>query len=819
VRNVGQIDSSGKIVTVSNDTSAKFWSVPGKKCILTTVSHDDCVQDVSVLHENAVVTVGDDAKAVITQVSDGAELASYKFDSNIQTCSASNSNTFFVGDKSGTIYQLTFDSAAKKVQVVNEINDAHEDTIFGSYAHGGTFATASYDNTVKLWTSRLVLMHTFRGHTSWAMCVEYDDTYLVSGAADNTVRVYRMNDFKHVCTIRRQVTSGFGRIMCVAISKDSNIVVSGGDDQIISLHALPSGDFIAKYNIHMFIHGMTILSNGHLAVVGHSPHDVKVFKIDELPEGEPFDDSYVPPVPVPPQKQTSVMEEAFMTVLKKPDSLDIPFIEKIIQRKNINSAADLFCGHNLLLLAIRTKVLSRQDILKFKGNQWFFQDNLYYPASQLTNESGKMLYPIFHHAQDIGFIEDGHKFRMNHEERLITESQIERLEESVMELSRRMNRIEARVDNISVLMDSVEKQVERNTENFQNLFAAIKKKEKYMAYAGGAKIVLSLIPFVGNALANTAYEGANVALAAAFDSSMMELGAVGGMVGTDMIGAGVDISKGVMESVVRKKTKLSHAQVDLSNMAVAYFMVSAQGLATMDEQSQEKLKASIAKSDFKSIEKLRILLKTMMRENAAADDNIRRLDNGENLRTPTVSSRKPPVMPAVSRNNPESSAINYFRAKAAGLGTETIPFHDAWDALTQALITLRVRKEVSEEEFDEMFMDISEDDEVSEEDFLKVFRLVIKDVPIFVDEARIKREFSEVFRGKLRKDSGYARSARVMRVALEKMKAEGKLNGVKLMPESDIKFMFEEWDQDHNGKIDEREFVDAGLLIARGFAN
>jgi len=842
VRKVAQVDSSGKLVSVSNDTTVKFWSVKEGRCIETSTSHNDFVQDVAVLHENAVVTVGDDSRTVVAQVSDGTKLASYKFDSSIKTCAALTSTTFTVGDKSGNIYKLLFDSAGNEVKVLTERKEAHEDTIFGSYSHGNTFATASFDNTVKLWTSKLNLMHTFRGHNSWAMCVEYNDTYLVSGAADSTVRVYNIKDFNEVCTIRREVTCGFGRIMCVAISKNSKIVVSGTDDQFISLHALPSGDFIAKYNIHMYIHGMCILESGELAVAGQSPNEIKVLKIDELSNPN-FIDDFTGWVrrsldfrQTPPPKKLSVMEDAFMSVLENPKSLDISFIEKAIQAENIKSAADLFCGHNLVLLAIRSQVLAREDIIRFHGDLWYFQDNLYYPASQLTNESGTMLYPIFHHAQDLGIIKDGHQYRVNHEERLHVENRIEKLEESVMELSRRMSRVEAKVDTLSARAESVEKEVEKTTMNFQNLFSAIKRKEKFMQYAGGAKIALSLIPFVGNALANTTYEATNAALASGLENTLVELGAHEDAVPDDAIRSGVGLGKDLTENAFEQKTNLAHAQVDLSNMAVAYFVVSKSGLGSMDKETQRKIKDSVAKTEFRSIERLRSMLKKSMKDNAKEDVNIRKLDAGESIRTsvspevpsdepkydptegkPTVAPLSNPMRPAtLVRGIPETTAISTFREKAAALGSDKLPLDEAWDVLRKSLKTLQVSKQVSDEELDDIFLQISEEDEVSEQSFLEVFEKITAGIPLDADEdSYIKREFAEIFRSKLDKNNGYRKSARVLRKAFENMQKEGKMLDINIMPEKQIYKMFEEWDSDKDGRIDVDEFTNAAIAIVR----
>lgn len=834
VRKVVQVDSYGTLVTVSNDTTVKFWDVKDEYCLLTSTSHTELVQDVAVLHENAVVTVSDDMTVVVTQVSDGAELASHKFTSSIQTVSALNSSTFSVGDKQGNIFKLLFNAANNTVKVVDGKADAHEESIFGSYAHGGTFATASFDNTVKLWNTDLLLLHTFSDHNSWAMCVAYNKNFLVSGSADNTVRIYSMNDFAHVEAIRRKVTSGFGRIMCVAISEDSKIVVSGGDDQVIMLHSLPSGEFIAKYNVKMFIYDICIMSDGHLAVVGQSPEDVKVFKIDGLAPGNSFDPiPPIPPKPVlkPPVKKLSYMEDALMTALKDPKKLDIAFIEKHIRKKYIKSAADLFCGHNLVLLAVRSQVLTREHILKFKGNLWYFQDNLYYPASQLTKESSKLLYPIFHHAQDIGIIQDGHKYRVNHEERRHTEKLVVKLEESVMELSRRMNRIEDKVETFEGKLNEIQNQVEKNTENFQSLFSAIKKKEKFMQYAGGAKIVLSLIPFVGNALANSAYEVTNAALSAAFTDTMLELGANADMVPEDMIKAGAGVGKNLADSMVRKHTNLAHAQVDLSDMSVAFFMLSARGMSTMDENTQDRIKKSVAKTEFGDIETLRIMLKTMMRQNAKEDVNIARLDAGDSLRPtstspssgPTGTGRPNPIpgpsgIINITETKPEESAMLHFRAKAAGSGSKTLPMHEASDALTQALKTLKVRKQVSEDEFDDMFMNISSGVEVSEKHFLEIFKQVVKDVPLNVDEDKMKREFADIFQRNLSRNSTYRKSARVLYNAVDQMKKEGKLRELKLVSEEKICKMFKEWDQDKDGKIDVDEFTAAAVAIVRGEA-
>lgn len=261
-------------------------------------------------------------------------------------------------------------------------------------------------------------------------------------------------------------------------------------------------------------------------------------------------------------------------------------------------------------------------------------------------------------------------------------------------------------------------------------------------------------------------------------------------------------------------------------------MVSKYGMGTMDKETQAKIKESISKTEFGSIEKLRIMLKTMMKENAQEDSNIARLDAGKSLRPqmeyaapagyPGSPVAAPISVPARARSdparpvtNPESAAILHFRAKAAGLGSNNLPMHEAWDALTQALKTMKVNKQVSEEEFDDMFMEISDDDEVAEKPFLAVFKRVIKNASLIVDEDEIKREFSDIFKAKLGSSGTYKRSARVLYKAFEKMQKEGKMKGIKLLPETRILEIIEKWDQDKDGRIDVDEFTDAALIIVR----
>ncbi len=279
IRAIAEVGSRGTLVTASLDNTVKTWSLREGN-LSTFQAHDSSIYDLAILDNTLAVTVSLDKTVKVIRLAGGRELASRSFPDYLYACTALNATSVVVGDGLGNLYRLVWNGRA--LNVMRQFTGAHEKAIWRMCSRGGgdTFATCSVDTTAKLWDSTtLALVHTFHGHSNWVYSLSYDADYLVTASLDRTIRVYSMLDYRHLTTIRTHEDSA----LCVQLVEGANVVLSGGEDMIIALHSLPSGSCIAKYDVNMTIHAMTLLASGRLAIAGWKPNEVKVLHIDELP--------------------------------------------------------------------------------------------------------------------------------------------------------------------------------------------------------------------------------------------------------------------------------------------------------------------------------------------------------------------------------------------------------------------------------------------------------------------------------------------------------------------------------------------------------
>jgi len=99
---------------------------------------------------------------------------------------------------------------------------------------GQYLASASYDNTVKLWTTQGKLVNTLTGHQGWVNHVTFspDGQYLASASLDNTVKLWtREGKLLHTFTDHQSLVNH------VTFSPDGQYLASASNDKTVKLWA------------------------------------------------------------------------------------------------------------------------------------------------------------------------------------------------------------------------------------------------------------------------------------------------------------------------------------------------------------------------------------------------------------------------------------------------------------------------------------------------------------------------------------------------------------------------------------------------------
>ncbi|MDV3351987.1 hypothetical protein D0962_30315 [Leptolyngbyaceae cyanobacterium CCMR0082] len=127
----------------------------------------------------------------------------------------------------------------RTLQSITEANQlrGHGAPVYGvTFSPDGNYlASASWDNTLKLWRANGQLITTLSGHTNavWDVAFSPDSEYLVSASADNTAKIWPISDDSDILSVVAPpvtLTGHEGRVNDVDISLDSQTLVTGSDD-------------------------------------------------------------------------------------------------------------------------------------------------------------------------------------------------------------------------------------------------------------------------------------------------------------------------------------------------------------------------------------------------------------------------------------------------------------------------------------------------------------------------------------------------------------------------------------------------------------
>ncbi len=157
---------------------------------------------------------------------------------------------FWVDANTRTQVELALLKTVHKVAVPNSLGEHADSVLSVSYSpDGNILASASADNTVKLWDTHTdKVIKTFNGHTSsvWDVNFSPDGNILASASADKTVKLWDIHTGKVIKTF----TGHTGSVWAVTFSPDGKMLASASRDNTVKLWDTNTGEPIETFTGH-----------------------------------------------------------------------------------------------------------------------------------------------------------------------------------------------------------------------------------------------------------------------------------------------------------------------------------------------------------------------------------------------------------------------------------------------------------------------------------------------------------------------------------------------------------------------------------------
>ena len=156
---------------------------------------------------------------------------------------------------------------------------------------GKTIASASSDNTIKLWTMDGKELVTLKGHISGVKSVMFSPNgkTIVSGSDDGTIKLWKLDGIeiftvKHSNWIMRNLAEKNYGVRSVAFSPDGKTIVSGSEDQTIKLWNLEGKQLLYITGHTGLIRSIAFSPDGKTIASGSADSTIKLWNLqgDEL---------------------------------------------------------------------------------------------------------------------------------------------------------------------------------------------------------------------------------------------------------------------------------------------------------------------------------------------------------------------------------------------------------------------------------------------------------------------------------------------------------------------------------------------------------
>ncbi|MEH1942202.1 MAG: hypothetical protein V7L01_18570 [Nostoc sp.] len=241
----GQTIASG-----SADKTVKLWNRDGK-LLKTLQAHDDAVKSVA-------------------WSPDGKTIASASLDQTIKLWNLEGKLVRTLSGHSAGVTSVSFSRDGKAVSVRGA--SRREAVPYG------LIASASTDETIKLWSSEGMLLGTLKGHNNWVNSVSFspDDRTLASASRDKTIKLWHLDDV----LLRKPKADNNDWVTSISFSPDDRTLAAASRDKTIKLFSR-DGKLLRTFTGHKGeVWGVSFSRDGQVIASASKDKTVKLWSRD-----------------------------------------------------------------------------------------------------------------------------------------------------------------------------------------------------------------------------------------------------------------------------------------------------------------------------------------------------------------------------------------------------------------------------------------------------------------------------------------------------------------------------------------------------------
>jgi WD40 repeat protein/serine/threonine protein kinase len=270
-----------RVLTASDDLTAKIWDATSGQELLTLAGHTDWVRDAAFSPDGGrVVTAGKDFSARLWDAATGQELLTLNGhrDSIRSVEFSPEGDRIVTASQDGTA--KVWDAATGK-NILTIRGQAHW-VFSASFAPDGKrIATGGDDQTIRIWDATTAQeLLTLKGHRATVRSVSFspDGRRLVSASEDETAKVWAVADGQQVLSL----VGHSGVVFSAHFSPDSRRIVTAGWDRVAKIWDAATGQELKTLRGHESEVCSAVFSpDGHLVLTADRDATAKLWSISD----------------------------------------------------------------------------------------------------------------------------------------------------------------------------------------------------------------------------------------------------------------------------------------------------------------------------------------------------------------------------------------------------------------------------------------------------------------------------------------------------------------------------------------------------------